>query len=296
MSESPGPDGHEATSRVEGHLHAGERLLWEGSPDPGVVFARQDIFLVPFSLVWAAFAAAWEASAAAAGTLLGLAVGAPLAAFGLYVVAGRFVVKWHDRRHTRYAVTDQRAIVVRRGGRQVLDAPVSGPMAVLRRRDGRHGTLVWAVVGTTPRRQGATFSGGHPTMLRGAGWPLPRGAVLGQVAFFDVDAFDELLAAVLRARQEAGVTEPPRTLAPFGGGPNIGQPYGGYPYPGQPLGGPPPAAPPRRAPPRRPPAPPPGWYPDPDPRSAGGERWWDGVGWSPHVRPARPTAEPGAGE
>ncbi|MGH9093088.1 MAG: DUF2510 domain-containing protein, partial [Acidimicrobiales bacterium] len=30
------------------------------------------------------------------------------------------------------------------------------------------------------------------------------------------------------------------------------------------------------------PLPPAGWYPDPSGMS--GERWWDGRGWSPHVR------------
>lgn len=280
MSQSPGPHGEVTPSGVDRHLDAGERLLWEGGPDPSVVFARQDAFLVPFSLLWGAFAALWEASAVAAGTPAGAAFGAPLAAFGLYVVAGRFVYKWHDRRRTRYAITDRRAIAVRRGGRQVLAAPVSGPMAVLRRRDGRHGSLVWAVLGLPPRRRGTTFSGGSAAMLRSTGWPVP-GAVISQVAFFDVDRFDEVLAVVTRARQAAGTTEAPRTLGILGGRPGPDQPYGAFPYRGQALGGPPPPPPA----PHRPPAPPAGWYPDPDPASSRGQRWWDGVGWTNHVRP-----------
>lgn len=282
-----GPSAHNERSggsAVAGHLRPGEQVLWEGGPDPGVVFARQDAFLVPFSLVWASFAAIWEGSAIAARTAAGAALGAPLALFGLYIVAGRFVYKWRDRRHTRYAVTDQRALVVRRRGRQLVEAPVGGPMAVLRRRDGRHGSVVWAVLGLPQRRRPLTFSGGNATMLRGTGWPLPPGAVVGQVAFFDVDRFDDLLAAVHKARRAAGVTEPPRTLSAPGLGPTRGQPYGGYPYRGQPLGGPPPPTPVPAAPPRRPPAPPAGWYPDPDPSGAGQARWWDGVGWTSQVR------------
>ena len=123
-------------------------------------------------------------------------------------------------------------------------------------------------------------------MLRGTGWPVPGGAVVGQVAFFDVDRFDDLLAAVGRAREAAGAHEPPRTLSAPAQGPMLGQPYGGYPYRGQPLGGPPPPAPPApTTAPRRPPAPPAGWYPDPATGGHGG-RWWDGVGWTSHVRPA----------
>ncbi|MGH9089652.1 MAG: DUF2510 domain-containing protein [Acidimicrobiales bacterium] len=289
MSQSPGSGGPPLPppSPVEQHVRGGERVLWEGSPDPGVVFARQDAFLVPFSLLWGAFAAIWEVSAITSGTAAGAAFGAPLAAFGAYIVAGRFVYKWHDRRRTRYAVTDQRAIVLRRSGRQVLTAPVAGPMAVIRRRDGRHGSVVWAVLGLPPHRRGLTFSGGNATMLRGTGWPVPGGAVVSQVAFFDVDGFDALLAAVSRARQAAGATEPPRTLAPSG--PARGDhPYGTHPYRGQPLGGPPPVPPPPAPAPRRPPAPPAGWYPDPDPAAPVGERWWDGVGWTDHVRSPGP--------
>lgn len=28
------------------------------------------------------------------------------------------------------------------------------------------------------------------------------------------------------------------------------------------------------------------WYPDPDPRNPGGQRWWDGTRWTEHSRPA----------
>jgi hypothetical protein len=293
MRQGPRPDEQPIPSSVERFLQPGEQLLWEGGPDPRMVFARQDAFLVPFSLLWTGFAAVWEAAAILAATALGAALGAPLVLLGIYLVAGRFFYKWHDRRQTRYAVTDRRALVVRLGGRQVLHAPVSGPMAVLRRHDGRHGSALWAVLGLPARRRVLTFSGGNATMLRGAGWPMPGGVVVSQVAFFDVDRFDDLLAVVTRAREAAGVTEPPRTLAAYGGQPTRGQPYGTWPYGGQPFGGPPPVPapePPGTAPvgsvaPRRP-GPPAGWYPDPDPTSSpGGARWWDGVGWTDHVRP-----------
>lgn len=294
MSRGPASGQQHAALDVEHLLQPGERLLWQGCPDPGVVFARQDLFLIPFSVLWCAFAALWEASAVAARTWVGALFGAPLVAFGLYLVAGRFLYKWRDRRRTRYAVTDQRVLVLRLRRRQVLHAPVGGPMAVLRRRDGRHGSVVWAVLGSPPARRALTFSGGNATMLRGTGWPMP-GPTVGQVAFFDVDRFDDLLGVVLRARQALGVSEPPRTLASSGGHPLQSPPYGAYPGAGQPSGGPPtePAEPARPRP-FRPDAPPAGWYPDPDPASTGGERWWDGVGWSFHVRPGPPSGpQPG---
>jgi hypothetical protein len=40
-------------------------------------------------------------------------------------------------------------------------------------------------------------------------------------------------------------------------------------------------------PPGPPPTPPAGWYPDPA-GHPGTERWWDGLGWTDHLRPAPP--------
>lgn len=42
-------------------LESGESLLWAGQPHAGVVFAGADLLMVPFSLIWCAFAFFWEA-------------------------------------------------------------------------------------------------------------------------------------------------------------------------------------------------------------------------------------------
>jgi len=38
------------------------------------------------------------------------------------------------------------------------------------------------------------------------------------------------------------------------------------------------------------------WYPDPDPRNPGGQRWWDGAHWTEHSRPAQQVPGQVAGQ
>lgn len=105
-------------------LTSGERVLWEGQPDPRRWLTAQDWFLIPFSLMWGGFAIFWEfgvlSSTSARSSVIAPIWGIPFALIGIYLIFGRLVVRHRIRAATRYAVTDRRVIEVTQsiGGRR----------------------------------------------------------------------------------------------------------------------------------------------------------------------------------
>jgi len=107
-----------------GRLAPDEDVMWCGQPKTSVLFDANDIFLVPFSLLWGGFALFWEGSVIAAllrgetksgngGDLLMFAIGGiVMVLIGLYMIVGRFFGKRWLRRRTHYMVTDKRAVVL----------------------------------------------------------------------------------------------------------------------------------------------------------------------------------------
>jgi hypothetical protein len=126
-------------------LQHGETILWEGRPVRHRLFRASDALLVPFSVTWFAFGAFWASSAIVDTTADGgdppafVALwGALFAVVGLYLVAGRFVLRAIASRRTRYVVTDRRVVIVGGvSGHQVRSAYVSDllPPVVIERRD-----------------------------------------------------------------------------------------------------------------------------------------------------------------
>jgi hypothetical protein len=103
---------------VQGHLSAGEWIEWVGRPDPGKHFTRADVFLVPFSILWGGFAIAWEVGVIASGAPPFFVLwGIPFVAIGLYFMVGRFFARASRARHTIFAVTNRRVLVILRGRR-----------------------------------------------------------------------------------------------------------------------------------------------------------------------------------
>ena len=173
-------------------LRPGERLLWQGSPDPSVLFTRQDAYLVPFTLLWAGFACTWEVSALSSGDPLFALFGDPFMLLGAYMVAGRFFVKRWRKRRTLYAVTTARALVLT-GARSVQDMTIAyQPVDVRKSRDLSH---VSVTIGAASGRQDYSntgldfFSQGNT-----------------RFGLFDVADVQGLLAALDQARGEQPTT------------------------------------------------------------------------------------------
>lgn len=137
-------------------LLPGESVLWAGQPSTKVIFTKSDIFLVPFSLLWGGFAIFWELSVLRIAIdprnyegppAFFLLFGAFFVLVGLYFIFGRFIYKNWSKKHTYYAVTNQRVLVgTRGGGTQVQAAFIDAIPSISKsvRTDGI-GTLVFGV-------------------------------------------------------------------------------------------------------------------------------------------------------
>jgi hypothetical protein len=184
-------------TRPEVALRSGERLLWSGSPDPAVAFTRGDVFLIPFSILWAAFALFWEASVLSrpGPPVLFPIFGAVFVVFGLYFVIGRFFVKAWRKRRTTYAITDRRAISIVGERSSEIALPVTG-VVVDRHRE--HADVAFG--GVVPRRSwgfGQQASG----IYRNTGLDFFDRGDPGAVRFFDVADVSGLDAALDRVRE-----------------------------------------------------------------------------------------------
>jgi hypothetical protein len=124
------------------YLGPGEKIAWTGVAPQGLRFLAQDVLLVPFSILWGGFAIFWEASVIRShAPFFFMLWGAPFVLIGVYMIGGRFVADAWIRGRTVYALTNERALILRRINGEKLLSASTGRATVKRLRDGRGALL-----------------------------------------------------------------------------------------------------------------------------------------------------------
>lgn len=103
-----------------------EQVLWSGSPQGSHWFTKEDILLIPFSLFWCGFALLWEISVLSAGIWPFALFGLLFVGIGLYLLAGRLLVRHFRWKKMRYAITNGRILWqcgAKRGSRKISQLP-----------------------------------------------------------------------------------------------------------------------------------------------------------------------------
>jgi hypothetical protein len=78
-------------NKFDNELLKDEKILWTGQPDPSIIFTREDIFLIPFSLIWGIpvfLGLGFPTFELTIYTLFQI----PFLLIGFYLIIGRFIV------------------------------------------------------------------------------------------------------------------------------------------------------------------------------------------------------------
>lgn len=118
-------------------LEPGEKLIWQGIPKQGLQLGKRDIFLIPFSVLWAGFSFFWEGNAVSGHTPIFFQLwGLPFVAMGCYILFGRFFHDAWRRARTVYVLTNERILIFASGSRKSLELAAIGEMQIDVRKDG----------------------------------------------------------------------------------------------------------------------------------------------------------------
>jgi hypothetical protein len=126
-------------SAFQGKLLPGERILWAGRPRAGLMLTGRDLFLIPFSIAWCAFAVFWTVIAASAPMPEFALLGVAFVGIGLLFMIGRFFVDAWIRKGIHYAVTDRRVLILKTAlGTELVTLSLDRlpPARFIQRRDG----------------------------------------------------------------------------------------------------------------------------------------------------------------
>ena len=122
------------------YLRNGEYIVWRGQPEKGNYLSPQDIFMIPFSIVWCGFAVFWFLSASQSGVGIMSLFGIPFVALGLYMVFGRFLHAAYMRDKTQYVITNKK-LIIKKGNRITIYTKSDLPRMTLHIHKNGNGTI-----------------------------------------------------------------------------------------------------------------------------------------------------------
>lgn len=181
--------------RFRGELMDGERILWNGKPEWTGYFSAEDVFLIPFSIVWGGFALFWESMVIKTGAPIVMAVfGIPFVLIGLYLMIGRFFYKKYKNGKTYYALTNKRALLVNEVGGRTVQSILLKELPGISKLYGQQGTGMGTIIFTN------IPAGLPPAVMRAAASGMSsKGQIAGFISIKDVDSVYQML---MKAKEE----------------------------------------------------------------------------------------------
>ena len=119
------------------YLGNDESILWKGKPEKLHLLELTDIYMIPFSLLWAGFAIFWEYSVFRSGApIFFMLFGGFFVLIGLFMVFGRFLFKAMLLKGTSYVITDKNVLIYQKQQIKVLKKESLPSLSVKRFKDG----------------------------------------------------------------------------------------------------------------------------------------------------------------
>jgi len=196
----------DAMAMIQPELTSGETMVWAGQPSTSVIFHKEDLSLIPFSLLWGGFAIFWEAGVSGfwgaenrsgSNWAFGILWGIPFVLIGQYLIWGRFFYAAWLKKRTYYAVTNRRVIVVQNARKRQMASAFLGTLPTLIKEGGSGG------VGILRFTQAQSMWSSNRR-----GWGAWNGLDVGDVPTFkDIEDVDSVYRLVSDLREKARTTK-----------------------------------------------------------------------------------------
>ncbi|MGN0517643.1 MAG: hypothetical protein ACI4II_02835 [Acutalibacteraceae bacterium] len=119
------------------YLSVDESVLWYGKPVKGKLLTKEDIVMIPFSIMWCSFAIFWAVGVLTIDSPLFFKIwGILFSLIGLYIAIGRFFYKSYILKRTSYVITNQRLIRLRNKRVDMLSGSEKSDMIITMNKDG----------------------------------------------------------------------------------------------------------------------------------------------------------------